>query len=110
MDGRESYQRRGAPQVTPHQRGRHRYPATVPRRSLAAVGTVVAAAVLLVVSALPAWAAQAITLTWVRHAQSTANAAGIIDTTVPGPGLTALGDSQAQAIAETLKVNAYDGI
>jgi len=74
------------------------------------VGTVVAAAVLLVVSALPAWAAQAITLTWVRHAQSTANAAGIIDTTVPGPGLTALGDSQAQAIAETLKVNAYDGI
>lgn len=82
----------------------------MPRRSLATIGTVLTAAVLLVVSALPAWAAQAITLTWVRHAQSTANAAGIIDTAVPGPGLTALGDTQAQAIAETLKFNAYDGI
>jgi broad specificity phosphatase PhoE len=74
------------------------------------MGTVVAAAILLVVFALPTWAAQAITLTWVRHAQSTANAAGIIDTTVPGPGLTALGDIQAQAVAEALKANAYDGI
>ena len=80
------------------------------RRTLTGLGTVLAAVFLLVVSALPAWAAQAITLTWVRHAQSAANAAGIIDTTVPGPGLTALGDTQAQAIAETLKANAYDGI
>lgn len=80
------------------------------RRLLTALGTLTAAVVMLVVSALPAWAAQAITLTWVRHAQSTANAAGIIDTTVPGPGLTALGDTQAQAIAETLKDGGYDGI
>ena len=56
------------------------------------------------------WAAQTITLTWVRHAQSTANAAGIIDSTVPGPGLTDLGDVQAVAIAEALAPNAYDGI
>ncbi len=80
------------------------------RRILTVVSTLLTAFVLLIVSAVPAWAAQAITLTWVRHAQSTANAAGIIDTMVPGPGLTALGDTQAQAIAETLKANAYDGI
>ena len=80
------------------------------RRINTAAGTVLAALALLLATALPAWAAQAITLTWVRHAQSTANAAGIIDTTVPGPGLTALGDTQAQAIAETLVANGYDGI
>lgn len=80
------------------------------RRINTAAGTLVAAFALLLATALPAWAAQAITLTWVRHAQSTANAAGIIDTTVPGPGLTALGETQAQAIAETLLANGYDGI
>ncbi|MBU3705384.1 MAG: histidine phosphatase family protein [Mycobacterium sp.] len=80
------------------------------RRINTAAGTVIAALAMLLATALPAWAAQAITLTWVRHAQSTANAAGIIDTTVPGPGLTALGDTQAQAIAQTLEANGYDGI
>lgn len=58
----------------------------MPRRTVTAVGTSSVAALLVLASALPAWAAQSITLTWVRHAQSTANAAGIIDTTVPGPG------------------------
>jgi broad specificity phosphatase PhoE len=82
----------------------------MPRRSVTAMGTLLGAALLVLASALPAWAAQSITLTWVRHAQSTANAAGIIDTTVPGPGLTALGESQARAIAEALKANSYDGI
>ncbi len=82
----------------------------MPRRPVTVLGTLLGAALLVLASALPAWAAQSITLTWVRHAQSTANAAGIIDTTVPGPGLTALGESQAQAIAEALKANAYDGI
>ena len=80
------------------------------RRSLTALATLLGAVLLVVTSALPAWAAQSITLTWVRHAQSTANAAGIIDTTVPGPGLTALGEMQAQAIAEALNATAYDGI
>ena len=61
------------------------------RRAVTALGTVAAAALLIVTSALPAWAAQSITLTWVRHAQSTANVAGVIDTTVSGRGLTALG-------------------
>lgn len=82
----------------------------MPRRSVTALGTLLGAAALVVASALPAWAAQSITPTWVRHPHSTANAAGVIDTTVAGPGLTALGQAQAQAIAETLKTNAYDGM
>ena len=32
-----------------------------------------------------------IILTFVRHAQSAANAAGVIDTSVPGPDITAVG-------------------
>jgi broad specificity phosphatase PhoE len=80
------------------------------RRFATALGTLLGAALLVLATALPAWAAQSITLTWVRHAQSEANAAGIIDTTVPGPGLTTLGEEQAQAIAEALQDNDYDGI
>lgn len=86
------------------------YSQQMSRRLLTALCMFLAAPVMLVASAFPAWAAQAITLTWVRHAQSTANAAGIIDTTVPGPGLSALGETQAQAIADTLKNGGYDGI
>ena len=80
------------------------------RRVRIVSGAFAASIALFVVSAVPAWAAQSITLTWVRHAQSTANASGIIDTTVPGPGLTALGEQQALAIAQTLAENAHDGI
>lgn len=69
-----------------------------------------AALALALAAALPAWAAGTITMTWVRHAESTANAAGIIDTTVPGPGLTVLGQTQAVAIGEALAAGAYDGI
>lgn len=38
----------------------------------------------------------------VRHAQSEANAVGSLHCTVPGPGLTALGREQAEALAEAL--------
>lgn len=51
-----------------------------------------------------------ITLTLVRHAESEANAAGIIDTSVPGPGLTDQGRVQAQEMADQLSRNRYDGI
>jgi broad specificity phosphatase PhoE len=51
-----------------------------------------------------------IVLTFIRHAQSGANAAGIIDTSVPGPDITALGDGQAVAVADQLSINRYDGI
>jgi broad specificity phosphatase PhoE len=79
-------------------------------RLLKALGIFTLATAAMLGLALPAWAAQAITLTWVRHAQSTANADGIIDTTVPGPGLTTLGQTQANAIAATLHANGYDGV
>ena len=51
-----------------------------------------------------------ITLTFVRHAQSEANAAGLVDTLVPGPGLTPLGQDQAQRAAETLRGKDFDGV
>ena len=38
------------------------------------------------------------------------NAAGIIDSAVPGPGLTDLGQQQAHDVANQLSVNRYDGI
>lgn len=53
---------------------------------------------------------RSITLTFVRHAESEANAAGIINTEVPGPGLTPDGQGEAQQIARTLARNNYDGI
>lgn len=45
--------------------------------------------------------ARSITLTFIRHAQSQSNASGTIDTSVPGPGLTPEGESQAQQLAHT---------
>lgn len=53
---------------------------------------------------------RSITLTFIRHAQSEGNVSGVIDTTVPGPSLTAKGKEEAQAIAEKLGSNDYDGI
>lgn len=51
-----------------------------------------------------------ITLTLVRHAESDSNAAGIIDTSTPGPNLTEKGRIQAQDIAHELQHNHYDGV
>lgn len=51
-----------------------------------------------------------ITVTFIRHAQSEANAAGIIATDVPGPGLTEEGRGQARQIARQLQGNRYDGV
>jgi PE family/Histidine phosphatase superfamily (branch 1) len=45
---------------------------------------------------------QQIVIDFVRHGQTASNAAGLIDTGVPGPGLTQLGQQQAQAIANEL--------
>jgi broad specificity phosphatase PhoE len=45
--------------------------------------------------------ARSITLTFIRHAQSEANASGIIDTSVPGPGLSPEGKAQAQQLAHS---------
>ncbi|MDH6244439.1 histidine phosphatase family protein [Mycobacterium sp. OTB74] len=51
-----------------------------------------------------------IIMTFVRHAQSAANANHIIDTSTPGPDITALGEGQAAAVANELSANRYDGI
>jgi broad specificity phosphatase PhoE len=73
-------------------------------------------AVMLVISpvhALPAAHATTehnIVVTFVRHGQSTANAAHVIDTTVPGPDITPLGYVQAVTAANELSINRYDGI
>jgi broad specificity phosphatase PhoE len=54
--------------------------------------------------------AHSITLTFVRHAQSEANASGIIDTSEPGPGLSPEGKGQAEQVAHQLARNNYDGV
>jgi broad specificity phosphatase PhoE len=51
-----------------------------------------------------------ITLTLVRHGQSAGNASGMIDTSTPGPELTAKGWCQATLVAPQLVPNHYDGI
>lgn len=51
-----------------------------------------------------------ITLTFIRHAESESNAAGVIDTSIPGPGLTEQGRGQAQQLAHQLEHNRYDGV
>jgi broad specificity phosphatase PhoE len=51
-----------------------------------------------------------ITLTFVRHAQSEANAEGMVNTDVPGPGLSEEGQEQAEQLAHQLARNKYDGV
>ncbi|MBY0290119.1 MAG: histidine phosphatase family protein [Mycobacteriaceae bacterium] len=50
------------------------------------------------------------TLTLVRHAESAANADGIIDTALPGTALTALGTQQAKEAANRLSQSDPDGV
>ena len=54
--------------------------------------------------------ARSITLTFVRHAESQANADRVIDTSIPGPNLTEEGRTQAEQAAHQLVRNKYDGI
>jgi broad specificity phosphatase PhoE len=54
--------------------------------------------------------ARSITITFVRNAQSQANADKVIDTSEPGPGLTADGQAQAQQLVHQLNRNDIDAI
>jgi broad specificity phosphatase PhoE len=54
--------------------------------------------------------ARSITVTFIRHAQSEANASGTIDTTVPGPGLSPEGKEQAEQVARQLGHKDYDSV
>ena len=46
----------------------------------------------------------------IRHGQSAANVAGILETRTPGPGLTALGMAQAAALPVALEKHKIDGV
>ncbi len=77
-------------------------------RSFAVILAVLTAALVFAASAL---AAASISVTFVRHAESQANADGIINTRVPGPNITdPVGKQQAIDIAAALAGNGYDGI
>ncbi|MGE2814115.1 histidine phosphatase family protein [Mycobacterium heidelbergense] len=54
--------------------------------------------------------AHSITLTFIRNAQSQANADGVIDTGIPGPSLTAEGKGQAQQVVHQAGHNQYDSV
>jgi len=51
-----------------------------------------------------------ITLTFIRHAESEANAAHVINTDIPGPSLTEQGEAQAEQLAHQLSRNHFDSI
>lgn len=50
------------------------------------------------------------TVTLVRHGQSEGNASGLIDTSIPGPPLTPLGQQQAKAAARLHAASAPDAV
>ena len=53
---------------------------------------------------------RSITLTFIRHAESQSNAAHVINTDIPGPGLTEDGQGQAEQLAHQLARNNFDGV
>jgi broad specificity phosphatase PhoE len=53
---------------------------------------------------------EVITLTLVRHAETEANAAGLLDTIAPGSSLTAKGAQQAKDAAQRLSLDDPDGV
>ena len=77
---------------------------------MAAKAVAVLAAVMLVGACGGSPQARSITLTFIRHAESEANAAGVIDTSVPGPSLSQQGKAQAEEVAHSAGHNKFDGI
>ncbi|MCX8563043.1 histidine phosphatase family protein [Mycolicibacterium mucogenicum] len=77
------------------------------KRGARGAAVLVAAVFMFLTSAFSAWAATNITITFVRHGESEGNASGLIDTKIPGPDLTATGQTQAQTVAGVL---ANDGL
>ena len=82
----------------------------MPNRTMLAKAVVVLAAAIVVGACSSGPHTRTITLTFVRHAQSESNADGMVNTDVPGPGLTEEGRGQAQQIARQLARNKYDGV
>jgi broad specificity phosphatase PhoE len=73
-----------------------------------AVAVIAAAIVLGACSGTPHF--RTITLTFVRHAESESNANDVLNTAVPGPGLTRDGKKQAQQLAQELERKHYDAV
>ena len=53
---------------------------------------------------------RSITLTFIRHAESQANAQDVINTDVAGPSLSEQGQGQAEQLAHQLSRNNFDGV
>ncbi len=53
---------------------------------------------------------RSITLTFIRHAESAANAASMCNTDIPGPSLTEEGQGQAEQLAHQLSRNNFDAV
>lgn len=70
------------------------------RRPLIAAATAIITFCLFAITALPAWG---LTVAFVRHGQSVANAADAIDTSIPGPELTPEGWAQARGVEDRLE-------
>lgn len=81
---------------------RHRSELPLLTKQFRSVAAALFSTALLYAGSVPAWADESIVIDFVRHAQSVDNAAGVIDTAVPGTALSQLGQQQAQAIAKVL--------
>lgn len=81
------------------------------RRAITAATTLAATSAVFFGAAVPAWAADTVTLTFIRHAESFGNIPGAtLNTLVPGPNLTPVGVQQALDIAPGLALAGFDGI
>jgi broad specificity phosphatase PhoE len=80
----------------------------MPNRSVIWKAACVLAATVIVSACGGTPQARSITLTFIRNAQSQANADGVIDTSDPGPGLTADGKSQAAQLSH--QRNDFDAV
>lgn len=74
------------------------------------LGIALLSSAMLIGAAIPAAAAELMRVTFVRHGQSAGNASGLIDTSTPGPVLTATGQAQSEAVVGRLGVHNYDGV
>ncbi|WP_328357806.1 histidine phosphatase family protein [Mycobacterium sp. NBC_00419] len=84
------------------------WPTSQPSRWLQRLAIVVLAVVMFIASSAVAWAATSMTLTFVRHAQSMENVEQILGSIPPGPDLSPLGQTQAQALKDTLIAKGVD--
>ncbi|MGY1993308.1 histidine phosphatase family protein [Mycolicibacterium fortuitum] len=77
------------------------------RATITGIGLMLLAFLLAVPSA---HAAEVMRITFIRHGESTANAANVADSSAPGPVLTEKGQQQARDIVKVLGDNNYDAI